>query len=202
MSNIVGITGGIGSGKTTITNMFIDKGIAVIDADIVAREVVAPNSDALADIVNYFGKESLQSDGCLNRAYLRAVIFDSPEQKSWLESLLHPIIRQQIIEQLQHALAISPYVILSSPLLLETDQHSLVDFIIAIDITEQSQIQRAAHRDTNSTEQIKKIIATQISTDERCKQADLIINNDGAIDQLHLQIDKIHQSLMDRFSKL
>jgi len=201
MSRIVGITGGIGSGKTTITDKFAAKGITVVDADIVAREVVAPNTDALAKIVDYFGQSSLLSDGSLNRAHLRTVIFDHPEHKLWLESLLHPIIRQQIILQLENALKNNIYAILSSPLLLETDQHKLVDIIIAIDIDEQTQIQRAAHRDTNSTEQIKKIIATQVSREKRCEQADLIINNDGSLAQLELQIEKIHQSLITRFSE-
>jgi len=201
MSRIVGITGGIGSGKTTITDKFAAKGITVVDADIVAREVVAPNTDALAKIVDYFGQSSLLSDGSLNRAHLRSVIFDHPEHKHWLESLLHPIIRQQIILQLENALKNNIYAILSSPLLLETDQHKLVDIIIAIDIDEQTQIQRAAHRDTNSTEQIKKIIATQVSRENRCEQADLIINNDGSIAQLELQIENIHQSLITRFSE-
>ena len=122
---VVGLTGGIGSGKTAVSQRFELLGISVVDADIVAREVVQPGEPALDKISHQFGEKILLSDGSLDRTALRKIVFDQPEQRDWLEQLLHPVIRERILEQLK--LATSAYVILASPLLLETDQYLLVD---------------------------------------------------------------------------
>jgi len=187
---VVGLTGGIGSGKSEVSRRFEALGIQVVDADIVAREVVEPNRPALQSIKKHFGETILSADGTLNRAQLRSIIFSEPEQKKWLENLLHPIIREQTIQQLQAAK--SAYVILSSPLLLETTQHTLTNRIVVIDASEDLQLARASARDKNNSEQIKAIMATQMSRTERCAKADDIIRNNGNLEELDQQVNQLH----------
>lgn len=192
---IVGLTGGIGSGKSEVSRRFELLGIAVIDADIIAREVVAPGSEALTAIRAHFGQPILNHDNTLNRGKLRELIFENSEEKNWLENLLHPIIRTETITQLERSK--SPYTILSSPLLLETTQHELVDRILVIDAHEDLQLARASARDANNTEQIKKIMAAQMQRSERCAQADDIIHNHGDIQELDVQINDLHNYYLD-----
>lgn len=186
----IGITGGIGSGKSEVTQRFERLGINVIDTDVVAREVVTVDTPALKAIAEHFGGSILLDTGELNRAKLRDVIFKYPSEKKWLEALLHPIIRTAIVEQLQAAH--SPYVILSSPLLLETDQHKLVDRILVVDAPPELQIARATARDNNTEEQIKNIINTQLQRDERLAKADDIIVNHNSLIDLQNQVEKQH----------
>lgn len=178
---IIGLTGGIGSGKSTVTNLFHSQGIDIVDADIVAREVVAPKSKALCAITERFGHEFLLSNGELNRARLRQQVFNNPEDKRWLNELLHPLIRNNLSEQL--ALTQSPYAILVAPLLIENKLHEHVNQVLVVDVSVETQIERAAHRDNNSIEQIKKIIAAQVSRTERLKTANDIIDNEADISQ-------------------
>ncbi len=200
---MVGITGGIGCGKSTVTELFSKKGIKVVDADVIAREVVQPDTEALAAITVKFGDQILLANGHLNRAKLRTIIFDNSADKLWLESLLHPIIRSRISSQLHSSKttafcsAASPhYALLSSPLLLETDQHTMTDCIIVIDIDPETQINRSMLRDNNSREQIERIIRSQIPRAERREKADIIIDNSGTIAQLTTQINQIHHQLI------
>lgn len=192
---IVGLTGGIGSGKTAASNLFIARGIVVVDADIVAREVVMQGSGALQEIHQHFGPSILLADGSLDRANLRQIIFSHPDEKLWLEALLHPIIRNEIIQQLNDAK--SPYVILSSPLLLETEQHRLCQRILLVDVPESLQIQRATERDSNSAEQIKAIIAAQGSRQFKQSNADDIIDNSTDLAHLEKQVEQQHQRYLD-----
>jgi dephospho-CoA kinase len=187
---IVGLTGGIGSGKSEVSRRFEQLGIKVVDADIVAREVVNTGSIALSAISEHFGKNILNADGSLNRAQLRSRIFENPDEKRWLESLLHPIIRKEIVTQL--AQSKSPYRILSSPLLFETKQNELVDRVLVVDATENMQLMRASARDSNNKDQIQKIIASQISRTERCAQADDIIKNHGDLNELDIAVKELH----------
>lgn len=187
---IIGLTGGIGSGKSEVSRRFEQLGITVVDADIVAREVVNIGSVALSAISEHFGQDILNADGSLNRAELRSRIFESPNEKRWLENLLHPIIRKEIVTQL--AQSKTPYTILSSPLLLETKQSELVNRVLVVDATEDMQIKRASARDTNNENQIQKIMATQISRTERRKKADDIIENNGDLNELDLAVKKLH----------
>jgi len=197
---IIGITGGIGCGKTTVTNIFVELGIKVIDADVVARGVVAINSAGLSAITDRFGPSILLNNGELDRAKLRQIIFDDIEQKNWLENLLHPLIRQRITNQLLADRSDNAYTLLSSPLLLETDQHKMTDFIIVIDLENERQIKRAMNRDANSRDQINKIIASQLSREQRSAKADIIINNDGSIKDLKQQVLNTHLELSQKFS--
>ena len=188
---IVGLTGGIGSGKSEACRLFAARGIVIVDADNIARDVVLPGSTALHDISLHFGEEILTTSGELDRRKLRDIIFSNPHEKKWLEDLLHPIINLEIRNQLANAE--SPYVILASPLLLETRQFELTDRILVIDASEQLQIERASKRDRNDTDQIKAIMNTQ----ERCAKADDIIQNHGNLDELDEQIEKLHQRYLE-----
>lgn len=186
---IVGLTGGIGSGKSQASNRFAQHGIRVVNADVVAREVVIPGSSALRKIAQHFGEDILDG-GALNRRKLRDIIFQSPTEKQWLEALLHPLINTEIRYQLTASTSI--YSILESPLLLETKQYELVDRIVVVDVSEMTQIERASLRDNNDAQQIKAIMQTQLSRQERCARAHDIIQNHGSIDELDRQVDKLH----------
>jgi len=197
-NNVVGITGGIGCGKTTVTELFKNLGIHIVDADIVAREVVEPYSPALRKIAERFGSDILLNDDSLDRAKLRALIFSQPAEKTWLENLLHPLIRSEIIRQLQSASSSDSYTILSSPLLLETDQQQLCQHVIVIDLQTETQISRAMSRDNNTREQIVKIINNQLSRELRCAKADIIIDNNHSLTALAEQVAQIHSALLGK----
>lgn len=194
MKFVLGLTGGIGSGKSAASQWFEQKGIIVIDADIVAREVVAIGQPALIEIQQTFGDWVLQADGQLNRRALRDHIFNVPEARMQLEAITHPAIRHSIIQQLQQA--DSPYVILVSPLLFETNQHELTQHTLLIDATRELQIARASQRDGQSLEQIEKIIAAQMSRADKRQKADDIVLNDGDLQHLAQQLESRHQQYL------
>lgn len=193
---VVGLTGGIGSGKSAVSRVFETLGVPVIDADIVAREVVEPGQPALAAISNRFGDDILLADGALDRARLRQIVFDTPKQRDWLEQLLHPLIRERILSQLESADA--EYTILSSPLLLETDQHLLVNHILVVDVPTETQIARTTIRDDNTAAQVKAIIAAQMDRDERRGRADDLIDNSGSEADLQVIVEQLHQTLLTK----
>ena len=196
MSFILGITGGIGSGKSAATQWFESQGIVVVDADIVAREVVELGQPALKEIQLSFGDWVLLEDGNLNRRALREHIFQFPEARETLEKITHPAIRQSIIQQLQQAE--SPYVILVSPLLFETNQHELVHHTLLIDANEQTQLQRASQRDGQNEEQIRKIISVQMPRTQKQLLANDIVMNDGLLAHLHKQLQLLHLNYLQR----
>ena len=187
---IVGLTGGIGSGKTAASDIFKSLSVNIVDADIVAREVVEPGQPALKEIIQHFGPDILFTDGNLDRAKLRTCIFSNPTDKIWLENLLHPIIRQEIQHQLNDSKA--AYSILVSPLLFETDQSKLVDRTLLIDVPVNTQLERATLRDNNSLQQIQKIIDSQLPRDVKLSQADDVICNDKDLASLELKIKEKH----------
>lgn len=187
---ILGLTGGIGSGKTAASDYLQHKGITIVDADLVARQVVAPGQPALAAITAHFGPDALLPDGSLNRAWLRQQVFADPAQRQWLEQLTHPLIREQIQASLKNAK--SPYAILASPLLLESGQITLVNRVLVIDVPTELQWQRASQRDQNTAEQIKAIMAAQISRPDRLRAADDIVDNSQSLDHLYQQLDQLH----------
>jgi dephospho-CoA kinase len=191
----VGLTGGIGSGKTAASDHFQTLGVHVVDADIVAREVVEPGQPALDEIVKHFGPDILKEDRSLDRAKLRQCVFTNTTEKDWLESLLHPLIRQEITRQL--AASKSAYAILVSPLLFETNQHLLVNRSLLIDVPEDLQLIRASSRDQNSQEQIQKIIDSQLPRDVKLARADDVIVNDKNLDELKLSVEKQHAIYLD-----
>ena len=191
----VGLTGGIGSGKSAAAARFRHHGVNVVDADQAARIVVEPGRPALGAIEEHFGGAVIQADGSLDRAALRKLVFDNPAERRWLERLTHPLIREEIISSLAASPSThpAPYAILESPLLIETSQSELVQRICVVDIPEELQLQRASARDANSAEQIRKIMAAQLPRAERCAKADDILDNSGSLDSLNAQVDALHQ---------
>lgn len=173
----VGLTGGIGSGKTSVCKVFADCGIDIIEADNVSREVVELGSPCLKAIHEHFGDDILLNDGNLNRAVLRQRIFSNTGEKHWLEQLLHPAIRKRIIEKLEEST--SDYCILSSPLFFETNQQVLVNRTLVVDVPEEIQLARASARDDVDQKHIRAIMDSQIDRDKRLELADDIIDNSG-----------------------
>jgi len=192
----LGLTGGIGSGKSAASQWFEQHGIVVVDADVVAREIVEVGQPALLQIQQAFGDWVLQEDGTLNRRALREHIFQSNDARRILESITHPAIRQSIIQQLQDAQ--SPYVILVSPLLFETNQHELTDHTLLIDASIELQIQRAAQRDGQNIEQIHRIIAAQMPREQKQQLADDIVLNDGHLEHLYAHLQPLHEQYLQR----
>jgi dephospho-CoA kinase len=192
---IIGVTGGIGSGKTAATDRFMELGIDVIDADRLSREVVKPGSPALQAIASHFGDTVMTDAGQLNRRALRQIIFNDHNAKKWLEQLLHPLIRQEIVQGLQKSQ--SPYTILSSPLLLETDQQNLCARVLLIDAPEDLQIRRTADRDHSDEASVRAIMQTQMPRQQRRSHADDIIVNDSTIEQLHLAVTDLHMKYLE-----
>lgn len=188
---IVGLTGGIGSGKTTVANLFAAFGISLVDADIVARAVVAPGQPALMAIAEHFGADYILADGNLNRALLRQAIFSDGAAKIWLDQLLHPLIRQQIITQLQQAT--SAYVLLVAPLLIENGLTALIDQLLVVDLEPSTQVIRTTQRDQVSSEQVMSIMAAQCDRARRLALADQIIHNDQGPEALPQKVAELHQ---------
>jgi dephospho-CoA kinase len=199
--SIIGLTGGIGSGKSTVARMFGALGVHWVDADDVARQVVEPGTLALNAIADHFGEDILQDNGGLDRAALRQKVFEDPEQRRWLEGLLHPIIRKELIRQLSPENYSLPYVMLVSPLLLETDQHQLVERVVVVDIPEETQIDRTMARDGNSREQVERILAAQMPRTARREKADEIINNAQPLELVEVTVRALHQRFMADFSQ-
>lgn len=187
---VLGLTGGIGSGKSAAADIFAQLGIDTIDADQAARWVVEPGRPALAKIVDRFGAEVVLDDGQLNRAALREHIFAEPEQRQWLEALLHPLIRQEINQFLDAAQ--SPYAILVSPLLIESGQAKIVQRVLVVDVPSELQLQRALQRDQVSQAQLRAIMQAQLSRDERLKHADDVLSNAADKAALEREVLRLH----------
>jgi len=188
---IIGVTGGIGSGKTAVTDEFQRLGITIVDADIAARTVVEKGKPALNEIALHFGQEILLASGELDRAALRKLIFDNPDERKWLEQLTHPLIRNEIIQGLQNAT--SPYAILASPLLIESGQYHLVKRTLVVDVPENLQIERTCKRDNNDPGQVQAIIDAQLPRQKRLDHADDVICNNKDLAYLHTEVAKYHQ---------
>jgi len=191
----VGLTGGIGSGKTTVANGFSALGVPVIDTDQLARELVEPGQPALNEIIATFGSEAITADGHLDRDYMRQLIFTDSERKSQLEAILHPRIRQRIRTLLADIR--SPYCIVVIPLLLEARQMDLVDRILVVDLPENEQLTRVAARDSLSDNAVMAIINSQTDRNTRLAAADDIIVNDRGMSELTGSIQKLHRRYMD-----
>lgn len=187
---ILGLTGGIGSGKSAAARHFSDLGIHTVDADHAARWVVEPGRPALEKIVEHFGPGVLQADGQLDRAALRTLIFEAPEQRRWLEALLHPLIGEEIASHL--ARAQSPYAILVSPLLIESGQYKNTQRVLVIDAPQALQIQRTRQRDQTSEQQVQAILKAQASREERLRHADDVLVNDRDLAWLHSEVERLH----------
>ena len=187
----VGLTGGIGCGKSTVTALFAKLGVQHVDADIVAREVVMPGTPCFKAICDQFGSCVLTDSGILDRAALRQRVFTNNTDKQWLEQLLHPAIRTELLLQL--AALSSPYALLVAPLLLENALDKYVNRVLVIDLPEPMQLKRAMARDNANQQQIEAIMAAQITRAARLERADDIINNDSTVAALQAQVNRLHR---------
>ena len=191
---IVGLTGGIGSGKSVVSTKFLSLHINVNDADIASRKIVEPGQPALVEIENHFGSDILTKEGFLNRGKLREVIFSNPKEKKWLESILHPKIREYLVQEIKGSS--SPYSILVSPLLLETNQYKLCSRVLLVDVPRGIQVKRTVLRDKVPESQVEKIILSQMDREERLEKADDVLLNTGTVLELEEQVLELHKKYL------
>ncbi len=191
---LLGLTGGIGSGKSAAADFFAGLGVHVVDADQASRWVVEPGEPGLAGLVELFGDGILQGDGRLDRAALRTLVFADAGRRKQVEQLLHPLIRQAVDDNL--AAATTDYAILVSPLLIETGQHQRVQRVLVIDVPESVQLQRVLQRDGVDEAQVRAILAAQLARDERLRHADDVICNDQSLHALERQVAGLHQQYL------
>ena len=197
---VVGLTGGIASGKTTVANLFAEYGIQLVDADVIARVVVEKGSKGLAAITEHFGTAILLADGQLDRAALRSKVFNDEQQRLWLNNLLHPMIRQTMLEQVNAST--SAYVIMVVPLLFENQLDNLVSTTLVVDISPELQVSRTMKRDGVSQQQVEHILASQMSRQQRIDKADHVIDNQGDINLLRSQVARLHQLFLQQAAEL
>ena len=192
MSFCVGLTGGIGCGKSAATAIFAELGAAIVDTDVISRELTGPAGAAMKAISAAFGSAYILPDGSLDRSRMRALVFSDPTQKRALEAILHPLIRRVSREQI--AAAQAPYVILVVPLLVETGAYrDLLDRVLVIDCDERLQMSRTMARSGLSEEEVMRIMASQATRSDRLKSADDVIVNDDGIDRLRVDVETLHQ---------
>lgn len=198
----IGLTGGIGSGKTTVANYFKMLGVPIIDADEVSRRLVQPGLPAQEAIIQAFGAAILSSDNQLDRAKLRQLIFSDANAKLTLESILHPLIRSEIAAEIDSQISNNAdYCIIAIPLLIETDQISLVDRVLVVDVEPEMQMARTRQRDGDSREQVVAIIKSQVAREDRCALADDVLDNNGDRAQLKRAVEKMHQQYLHLLRK-
>ena len=203
---VIGLTGGIASGKGTAAQMFAAKGIMTVDADDVSRRISHEDSEVTAKIIKHFGNSIVAEEGKVNRAALREIVFNDVKALKWLEGLLHPLIREELVQQLakcaKHAKRDAsschscPYCLLVSPLLLETSQYQLCDKIIVMDVNQETQIKRACSRDNMDEKLAEQIINSQMPQQEKCNKADYLLDNNQDKQDLATQVDILHQKLL------
>ena len=198
MPYIVALSGGIASGKSTIANLFAQLGVPIIDADVIARQVVEIGTDAYKLIVKHFSQEILLPNNEIDRSQLRDIIFNNDHERLWLNNLLHPIIQEQT--QIQIAQQTAAYVIWVVPLLVENNLHNLSDRVLMVDTPEQLQLERLIQRDNIDESLAKKMISSQISSQKRLTYADDIIVNNGDLTSLTAQVNKLHQQYLNNFN--
>lgn len=198
MPYIVALSGGIASGKSTIANLFAQLGVPIIDADVIAKQVVQIGTDAYKQIVKHFSQEILLPNNELDRSQLREIIFNNDHERLWLNNLLHPIIQEQT--QIQIAQQTTAYVIWVVPLLVENNLHHFADKVLMVDTPEQLQLERLIQRDNIDKLLAQKMISSQISSQKRLTYADDIIVNNGDLTLLTAQVNKLHQQYLKNFN--
>jgi dephospho-CoA kinase len=202
MSLLVGLSGGIGCGKTTVANMFRDRGAPIIDTDLIAHQLTATKGAAIQAIAAALGADYIQQDGAMDRSKMRSAIFADPEKKRLLESILHPLIFAEVRAQLVEVVAY-PYVIIVVPLLFNSPTYlQLVQRIVVVDCAEPLQIERVAQRSGLSELEVRNIILQQTSREERLLRADVVITNEGNLAELAAQVERIHSSYFSAESQI
>ena len=191
---IIGLTGGIGSGKSAVAKHFSDFGVSVVDADQASREVVKKGEQALLSISDYFGEEILNEDGNLDRAKLRVLVFKDQKKRKWLQSLMYPITNNWIIDAIEKS--DSSYTILMNPLLIESRQYKWCRQIVVVDVSVETQIVRTMKRDDNTKDQVESIIAAQVDRAKRLEYADKIIDNEQSPGELAEKVAELHRDYL------
>lgn len=188
----IGLTGGIGCGKSTVCKLFQNLGIAVLDADIIGKQLVMPGTPGLSSLVQRFGMGILDADGNLDRVFLRGLVFADPQKREQLEQIMHPLIYAEIANQIE--VLQGTYCIIAIPLLLETQKTGIIDRVAVVDCSVETQISRVISRDDMDSRQVSSIIACQIPRAQRLVLADDVIDNSGSVTQLAEQIKRLHNS--------
>ena len=195
---LIGLTGGIGSGKTAVSDLLAKLGAGIVDTDLIAHQITAPHGAAIALIEKQFGPDFIAADGALNRDKMRALVFAKPEARKSLEAITHPLIRQETVRQ---ALRLGkegvPYLVFVVPLLIESSSWiELIDRLVLVDCSEETQIQRVMQRSNLPREEIERILAAQASREERLKHADVVIKNQGSLKDLEVAVQSLHQKIL------
>jgi dephospho-CoA kinase len=190
----VGLTGGIGSGKSTVSDLFAELGVDVIDTDEIARALTGSGQPAVAKIARHFGPDLVASNGSLNRDRMREVVFSDPDARQALQNILHPLIREEVQRRL--SLVKKPYALVVVPLLVESRNYKFTDRIVVVDCKEDQQIERVMERSGLSRKQVRAIMDSQASRSERLAAADDIVHNEGGIAALRAQVEKLHQKFL------
>lgn len=190
---LIGLTGGIASGKSAVADRLAELGADIIDTDQISREVVAPGQPALVEIAEHFGPEVIAKDGSLNRAVVREEVFANPDARRWLEELLHPLIRKTAITRAETSTA--SLAVLVVPLLFESGQYTQTELNVVVDVPVDTQCQRVLERDGVDAEQVEQILKAQMSREARLEKADRVIDNSGTLKQLYAQVDALYDEL-------
>lgn len=190
----IGLTGGIGSGKSTICRMFAEFGVPIVDADLIARWLVEPGQPALAEIARTFGPDTLNQDGSLNRGRLRDAVFADPAKKAQLDDIMHPLVYARIVQEVNALQA--EYCLIAVPLLLESKNPYEVDRVLVVDCPVEAQLARVIERDKLSKDRVQAIINTQIPREQRLVKADDVIDNNAGPEQLAEQVKRLHNSYL------
>ena len=195
---LIGLTGGIGSGKTTVSDLLAKLGAGIIDTDLIAHQITAPNGAAISLIEKQFGPDFIAADGALNRDKMRSLVFTSPEARKSLETIAHPLIRQETTRQaLQLNKDGAPYLVFVVPLLVESGSwRHLIDLLVVVDCPKETQIKRVMQRSNLPEEEIERILAAQASREDRLKHADVVIENQGSLEELEAEVENLHQKIL------
>ena len=197
-AKIIGLTGGIGSGKSIVTRYLSEKGVPIIDADLIAKQIVEPDQPALLAIVSAFGENILTASGELDRKALGKIVFNNEQKRKQLEAILHPQIREEIKNEIENKKSDYPYIVVDIPLLIEQNYQPLVDQIWVVDCLPEQQIQRVQQRDNLSRNEIKNIMASQANRQQRLRFADKVLDNTDSLAKLYKQLDQYHNLLINK----
>ncbi|WP_371743205.1 dephospho-CoA kinase [Polynucleobacter sp. MWH-UH35A] len=194
----VGLTGGIGSGKTAVSDQLAQLGAGVVDTDLIAHQITAPNGAAIPFIEKQFGSDFIDSSGALDRVKMRSLVFANPEARKSLETITHPLIREETVRQAKKLIEEKvPYLVFVVPLLIESGNWlSLLDYLVVVDCSEETQIERVVHRSKLPRNEVERILGAQASRQERIAHADMVIENQGSLDYLQTQVLELHQKIL------
>ena len=195
---LIGLTGGIGSGKTAVSKLLAKLGAGIVDTDFIAHQITAPQGEAIPLIQRQFGSEFIGADGALDRSKMRALVFENPEARKMLEAITHPLIRQKtILQALQSAKDGATYLVFVVPLLIESGTwKGIIDHLVVMDCPEETQIERVVQRSNLTRQEVERILAAQASRQERLSHADTVIKNQGSLEDLEVEVQSLHQKIL------